>query len=346
ETKWVLTKGEGFLPPLVCQGLRDSTGMPLANPKPIQECEKSRKFTSRSFYIVGAFDGKQFKPESQPRLLDFGSDFFAPQTWFGTPGRRIMAGWLNNWYYAHQVPTTPWRGQLSIPRELGLIKDDGTYWLTQTPVPELAILRKSTVQRVTLLRNKPLTNRTPIELQNFRSTTFDADIEIDVADLPKVNSQIKIHLRAGNTGQGMVLAWRRTGADKGELSLTRSASEAGGSTSELKQQDSGFIGKWLSAPLSLAMSTNQGLVSDFRHIQPSQRSQSARMPQHTPGKNNSILKLRILVDRSSVEVFAGDGRVVLSSLFFPNSSNKEFEIYATGGNAKIVNLVIYPLSNN
>ncbi|RUT03350.1 hypothetical protein DSM107010_60370 [Chroococcidiopsis cubana SAG 39.79] len=346
QTKWVLTYSEGFTPPTGCQGFRDSTGMPLADPKPKQECEKSRKFSSRSFYIVGEFDGKQFKPESQPRPLDFGSDFFAPQTWSGTPGRRILAGWQNNWRYAHQVPTTPWRGQLSIPRDLGLIRDDGTYWLTQTPVPELAVLRNSAIGRVTRLQDKLLTNKTPRELQNFRSTAFDADLVIDVAGLSKVNSEVKIHLRSGNTGQGMVLAWRRTGSNKGKLSLTRSASEAGGSTSELTQPESGFIGQWLSGSLPLAASTTQRLVSGFRNTQLSKRLQTAQVPVVARGTNNSILKLRILVDRSSVEVFAGDGRAVLSSLFFPNSSDKEFKIYAIGGDAKIVRLVIYPFSDD
>ena len=323
ETKWVLTYSEGFLPPFVCPGLRDGTGMPLSDPKPKKDCERSRKFTSRSFYIIGEFDGKQFKPELQPRAIDFGADFYAPQTWSNTPGRHILAGWQNNWHYAHQVPTMPWRGQLSIPRDLGLIKENGTYWLTQTPVPELAVLRKSTVPRVIRLQDKPLTNRTSAELRNFRSTAFDADLAIDVASLPKVNSEIKIHLRSGNTAPGMVLTWRRTGTDIGALSLTRSASEAGGSTSELKQQETGFIGKWSSVPFALA-----------------------QLPMKATGTNHRLLKLRILVDRSSVEVFAGDGRVVLSSLFFPNSSNKEFKLYATGGTAKIVSLVIYPFKDD
>lgn len=347
ETKWILLYSEGFLLPGVCQGLRDSTGMPLTAPKPIKECERTRPdFTSRSRYIVGEFDGKRFKQETQPRPLDFGSDFFAPQTWSSTPGRRILAGWQNNWRYAQKVPTMPSRGQLSIPRNLGLIRDDGTYWLTQTPVPELAVLRKSALGRVTRLRDKPLTNRTPSELQNFRSTAFDADLAIDVAGLPKVNSEIKIHLRAGNKGQGMVLAWRRTGSNQGELSLTRSASEAGGSTSELIKPESGFIGKWLSASLPLAMPTIQRFVSGFRNTQPSERSQITRMPVVARGTNNNLLKLRILVDRSSVEVFAGDGRVALSSLFFPDASNKEFKMYATGGNALIVSLAIYPFSDD
>lgn len=344
ETKWILTYSEGFLPPVVCHGIRDGTGMPLTTPR--KECERSRNFTSRSLYIIGEFDGKQFKQESQPRPLDFGSDFYAPQTWSSAPRRRILAGWQNNWHYAHQVPTKPWRGQLSIPRELGLIRDSGTYWLTQTPVQELAVLRKSALGHFTRLRDKPLTNKTPQELQNFRSTAFDADLAIDVASLLKVNSQIKIQIRSGNTGQGMVLVWRRTGSDKGELSLTRSASEAGGSTSELTQPESGFSGRWLSASLPLAAPTIQRFVSGFRNAQTSERSQIAQVPVGALGTNNSLLKLRILVDRSSVEVFAGDGRVVLSSLFFPNAANKEFKMYAIGGNAKIVSLVIYPFSDD
>ena len=345
ETKWVLTYSEGFLPPVICQGPRDSTGMPLTDPKPKKDCERSRNFTSRSLYIIGEFDGKQFKQESQPRPLDFGSDFYAPQTWSNTLGRRILAGWQNNWHYAPQVPTTPWRGQLSIPRDLGLIRDADTYWLTQTPAQELAVLKNSALGRVTQLRDKLLTNRTPAELQNFRATAFDADLVIDVAGLPKVGSEVKIQLRSGNTGQGMVLAWRRTGSNQGDLSLTRSASEAGGSTSELTQPESGFIGRWSSTSFPLAAPTTQQLVSDIRNAQYSERSQ-IKVPVVVSSANNRLLKLQIFVDRSSVEVVAGDGRVVLSSLFFPDESNKEFKISATGGNATIVSLAIYPFSND
>ena len=345
ETKWVLTYSEGFLPPTICQGFRDSNGIPLTDPKTKKDCERSRNFTSRSLYIIGEFDGKQFNRESQPRPLDFGSDFYAPQTWSNTPGRHILAGWQNNWHYAHQVPTAPWRGQLSIPRDLGLIRDSDTYWLTQTPAQELAALKHSALGRVTRLRDRLLLNRTPVELQNSRATAFAADLVIDVAGLPKVGSEIKIQLRSGNTGQGMVLAWRRTGSNQGDLSLTRSASEAGGATSELTQPASGFIGRWSSTSFPLAAPTTQQLVSDFRNAQYSERSQ-IKVPVAVSSANNRLLKLRILVDRSSVEVFAGDGRVVLSSLFFPDESNREFKISATGGNATIVSLAVYPFSND
>lgn len=134
-----------------------------------------------------------------------------------------------------------------------------------------------------------------------------------------------------------MLTWRRTSSDKGELSLTRSASEAGGSTSELVQPESGFIGRWLSTSHPLA---------SYSNAQTRERSQITQVSVGASGTNNSLLKLRILVDRSSVEVFAGDGRVVLSSLFLPDAANKELKLYATGGTAKIVSLNIYPLGNN
>lgn len=321
QTKWVMTYSEGFVPPSVCRGLRDSTGLPLTDPKPKDDCRKSRSFTSRSFYLIGEFDGRQFKPETKPQLLDFGSDFYAPQTWSNTPGRSIVAAWQNNWHYARQTPTTPWRGQLSIPRDLGLIRD-GTYWLTQTPVPELAMLRKSVLRQAIRLQDRSLTNTTPKELQTLRATAFDLDLDLDVAGLPKVNSEIKIQLRSSNTSQGMVLTWRRTSPNQGVLSLTRSASEAGGATSELTQPESGFIGHWVSTAFPLAQVTTASSTTQSR------------------------LKLRILVDRSSVEVFAGDGRVVFSNLFFPDASNKEFQVYATGGTARIVNLALYPFSDD
>lgn len=320
KTKWVLTYSEGYTPPSICGGLRDSSGLPLNDPNAEEDCERSRRFTSRSLYLIGEFDGQQFKPETPPRSIDFGSDFFAPQTWSNTPGRHIVAAWQNNWHYAQRIPTTPWRGQLSIPRELGLVREDGSDWLTQTPVPELAVFR-SGVQQVIRLQDKPLTNTTPEELQNFRATAFDAELAIDVGSLSEANAEIKLHLRSSNTAPGMVLTWRRTGTDTGVLFLTRSAAEAGGSTSELRQPEAGFIGQWSSRPFTLA-------------------------PMTATSTNHRLLKLRVLVDHSSVEVFADDGQVVLSSLFFPNSLNREFKLYATGGTAKIVSLAIYPFKDD
>jgi len=55
------------------------------------------------------------------------------------------------------------------------------------------------------------------------------------------------------------------------------------------------------------------------------------------------IKLQILVDRASIEVFGNDGRVSLSSCFLPNLDNKSLSVYADGGDAKISSLTIYEL---
>ena len=60
---------------------------------------------------------------------------------------------------------------------------------------------------------------------------------------------------------------------------------------------------------------------------------------------NGRFQLRILVDRTSVEVFGNDGRVVLTCCFLPPDDNKNLELYAVGGNAKVIAAKVYPLKS-
>lgn len=78
--------------------------------------------------------------------LDHGEDFYAAQSFSDIPvedGRRIIMGWLNNWNYANLIPTTPWKGTLSIPRELRLETHNGQVQLVQRPAKELERMRKT-----------------------------------------------------------------------------------------------------------------------------------------------------------------------------------------------------------
>jgi sucrose-6-phosphate hydrolase SacC (GH32 family) len=77
-------------------------------------------------------------PVQTPRFgkVDFGKDFYASQSFSDVPGnRRIWMAWMNNWSYAGEVPTTPWRGIMSTPREVQLITVNGEVRLVQKPVP-------------------------------------------------------------------------------------------------------------------------------------------------------------------------------------------------------------------
>ena len=55
------------------------------------------------------------------------------------------------------------------------------------------------------------------------------------------------------------------------------------------------------------------------------------------------IDLRILADRASLEVFAQDGRVSLTSCFVPRSVKKSLGIFAAGAPIRVVSLKVYPL---
>ncbi len=66
-------------------------------------------------------------------------------------------------------------------------------------------------------------------------------------------------------------------------------------------------------------------------------------PTFNGGKN---LGLRIFVDRSSIEVFANEGKGVMTNLVFPTTPYNKLTITTDGGNAKVRNLKIYSINPN
>ena len=94
---------------------------------------------SGTMYFIGDFDGKIFTADAlnYPLWLDYGMDNYAGVTWSNTGDRKIMIGWMNNWLYAGNVPCSPWRSAMTLPRELKLIEYDGKSLLTNTVVSEI-----------------------------------------------------------------------------------------------------------------------------------------------------------------------------------------------------------------
>lgn len=58
------------------------------------------------------------------------------------------------------------------------------------------------------------------------------------------------------------------------------------------------------------------------------------------------IRLQILVDRTSIEVFGNDGRVTMSIGVIPKDENKSIEVFSKGGNSKINSLDIYELRSS
>jgi sucrose-6-phosphate hydrolase SacC (GH32 family) len=56
------------------------------------------------------------------------------------------------------------------------------------------------------------------------------------------------------------------------------------------------------------------------------------------------LRLRVLLDRSSVEVFAQDGRVVLTDRVYPDAASVGVALEARGGRGRLVGLRAWRLA--
>jgi levanase/fructan beta-fructosidase len=94
---------------------------------------------SATQYFIGDWNGKEFIADDvRTRWIDYGRDNYAGVTFNDAPNsRRIFIGWMNNWEYAHNFPTDPWRGVMTLPRELSLINKSGKLLLATNPVAEL-----------------------------------------------------------------------------------------------------------------------------------------------------------------------------------------------------------------
>ena len=93
--------------------------------------------------LIGSFDPeREVFTEERDQAIDYGIDFYAPQTILTEDGRRIMIGWMQNWDTCDlNMEERIWAGQMSLPREL-FIQDGRLY---QKPVRELMKLRKNEV---------------------------------------------------------------------------------------------------------------------------------------------------------------------------------------------------------
>ncbi|MDE0623955.1 MAG: GH32 C-terminal domain-containing protein, partial [Bryobacterales bacterium] len=61
-----------------------------------------------------------------------------------------------------------------------------------------------------------------------------------------------------------------------------------------------------------------------------------------PTTDGSV-KLRMIVDRGSVEVYANQGEITFTKLFYPDPSNMDLELFSKGGTARITAMEAYRL---
>ncbi len=220
---------------------------------------------------------------------DFGPDFYAAVSWSDVPdGRRLWLGWMSNFRYASAVPTSPWRGAMSLPRELTLRRTTAGLCLTQQPVRELAALRGKSIERRS-------------------STVAELNMALAAEAVPPIfECSIELSISAGGT------AGVRLGSGADEATVITCDSQTRRLTVDRKHSgQTGFHREFPSAfeaPLLL----REGQV-----------------------------RLRFLVDASSLEVFADDGTTVVTSLIFPSAQNRTLQAFGDG--ATVVAFDLWPL---
>lgn len=236
-------------------------------------------------YVVGTWEpGGVFQPETECRPLDWGHQFYAPQTFLAPDGRRIAYGWMGS--FTLPVATQEadgWCGQLTVPREL-LLDADNHLW--SRPIDELALLRTETLDFGSF----------ELGVNQDKVLFDDGDaVEIElVVDLTATTSErVGLSVHKTSDGRSTFVCYddlaRRVAIDR------RSTGHG----------DRGYR----SAPF--------------------------------PGGER--LKLRVLVDRGSVEVFVNDGVEALSSLSFPGEGPRTVELTSESGSIKVDSLQVHRL---
>ncbi len=128
-------------------------------------------------YFVGEFDGVKFTNENLADKIyrpDYGPDYYAAIAYNQLPATVLPTsiGWVNNWNYANDIPATPWKSAMALPRTLSVKKDNGEWILIQKPVAVAATLRKKIFQS----QNEPVENRKVLPV---KSKQFEMEVTLE-----------------------------------------------------------------------------------------------------------------------------------------------------------------------
>lgn len=124
--------------------------------------------------LMGDYDKQQHQfARKRVQAIDYGIDFYAPQTLETPDGRRIMIAWMQNWSTSNsQLPGIRYFGEMTFPRELHIRNGR----LIQNPVRELERYRSNRVSYSNVL----LSNETT--LKGIRGRMIDLSIHVRPAD--------------------------------------------------------------------------------------------------------------------------------------------------------------------
>lgn len=221
--------------------------------------------------LLGRYDraSHQFTRQ-QVQAVDYGIDFYAPQTLLTPDGRRIMIAWMQNWDTSGCKPQgTRWFGQMTLPRELHV--RDGR--LIQNPVRELEHIRTGRVA----YRNVMLHGES--NLYGVSGRMIDLTVTVRPASPSSLYQCFKLHLAKDGEHETIIRY-------KPECSTVR------------------------------VDRTRGGFPHDIVHVR-----------DFLAAQRQGEIKLRVILDRYSLELFVNDGEQAASFVLYTpvSASSISFE---------------------
>ncbi|MEQ9163008.1 MAG: glycoside hydrolase family 32 protein, partial [Ilumatobacter fluminis] len=249
-------------------------------------------------YFVGDFDGFTFVPDhptTEPRWVDWGADFYGALPFAGEPStnERTWIAWMSNWDYAHDTPTSPWRGAMSLPRRIALVERAGEHVLVQRPVDALDHPSGTATESVGSVAS------------SGRGTArWWGDAADPTPSVVEVADAYRLRLLVGGAGVTIRLGF-------------------GGDTAVTVSFDRG----------AQTLTVDRSASGEY----PNERFSGIHS---APVPTDGPLDLDVVVDRSSVEVFADQGAVVFTELIFPPAGRRTVTITgADPGSIRLDSLV-------
>ena len=225
--------------------------------------------------LIGELDGerKQFT-YAHNQSVDYGIDFYAPQTTLAPDGRRIMIAWMQNWDTCDQngAQERKWFGQMTLPREL-TIQNGRLY---QKPIRELDQHRSNKVE--------------------YKNVTVDGNVTLPGIEGRVVDLEITIRPKDKDAMYRKFGVWFAQN-EKFRTTLSYRPYE---STLKIDRKHCG---------------SRRAYIHQRRSLTPYQDGE---------------VKLRLILDKYSVEVFINDGEQVMTATFMTDLAAKGISFCADG----------------
>lgn len=131
---------------------------------------------NNSIYFTGTFDAQSSRfLRKEAGAIDYGLDFYAPQTVETADGRRVMIAWMQSWDNYLTPEDSEWSGVMTIPRELSLKGNK----LIQKPIRELEAYWKKEIIHKAVRLEKQAGEKT---LDGICGRVFDMTVECTGSD--------------------------------------------------------------------------------------------------------------------------------------------------------------------